>query len=254
MGKHKLTFGKSIILNRLVSINEVERGLNCNCICPYELCNEPLEACKGIVRTPYFRHKSKKNCLGAFESQLHLLCKKIIVDNKSVCIPEYKKGSLFFTSEIVKFDSVQSEVIIGGRKPDVIGIYTDSKGNEQKLWIEIRYTHAVDECKTRYIKESNVNCLEIDVRQFLKDETIDKEKLSVFLLKEPLNREWINCHFRDTEINKILSIVNEIKTGGKNILDFVKQYTDDEHLRLELGTILFTLYQTKPNRNDYFIV
>ena len=173
---HKLTFGKSLLLNRLVSINEVERGLNCNCVCPFKDCNEPLEACKGEIREPYFRHKSRKNCTGAFESQLHLLCKEIIMDNKAVYIPEYKNGHICFVPSLIKFDSIKSETNTDGKRPDLVGTFTDTTGNKQELWIEIRCTHQIDEPKIRLIKENNINCLEIDVRVFLKEETINTEK------------------------------------------------------------------------------
>lgn len=253
MSNHKLTFGKSLLLNRLVSINEVERGLNCNCVCPFEDCNEPLEACKGEIREPYFRHKSRKNCAGAFESQLHLLCKEIIMDNKAVYIPEYKNGHICFVPNLIKFDSIKSETISDGKRPDLVGVFTDSTGNKQELWIEIRCTHQIDEPKNRLIKENNINCLEIDVRLFLKEKIVNKETLSEFLLKMENHREWINCYYRKSDCDRISRIINDIIASNVKMEDIIKQYSDNENLRYELGTILFSLYQTKPNRYDFFL-
>lgn len=175
---HKLTYGWNNTLNKLVSIHEVEKGLNCNCSCPY--CKEPLEACKGKVRIPYFRHKSKKDCKGAFESQLHLLSKEIILENKTLFIPEYEKNNISFPSESIVFDSIQSEVWRNGRIIDLIGTFTDKYGEKQELFIEIRHTHAVDDTKALEIQNAKANCIEIDVRCFLHDEIIDKENSQNF--------------------------------------------------------------------------
>lgn len=248
---HKLTYGWNNTLNKLVSIHEVEKGLNCNCSCPY--CKEPLEACKGKVRIPYFRHKSKKDCKGAFESQLHLLSKEIILVNKTLCIPEYEEHNISFPSESIFFENIQSEVWRNGRIIDLIGTFTDKFGEKQELFIEIRHTHAVDDSKAHEIRNAKANCLEIDVRCFLNDEIIDKEKLTEFLIKETMFREWINCNYKKIESDLIYDVANELRNGKLNIKDFVKQYSDDEKLRLKYGDILFLLYQKIPNHNGYFL-
>ena len=248
---HKLTYGLKNTTNKLVYIHEVEKGLNCNCSCPY--CKEPLEACKGKVRIHYFRHKSKKDCNGAFESQLHLLSKEIILEHKTLFIPEYKENNITFPSESICFESIQSEVWCYGRKFDLVGSFFDKYGDKQELFIEIRYTHAVDDTKANEIRDANVNCIEIDVRFFLNDEIINKEKLIEFLTKKAEFREWINCNYKKKESEIIVDVANEIRNCRFNIKDFVKQYSDDEKLRLRYGDILFSLYQKKPNHNGYFL-
>ena len=57
--------------NVLVSVDQVEKGMACNCICP--ACKSQLVARKGEVREHHFRHK-EVHC--SWESYLHKLGKK----------------------------------------------------------------------------------------------------------------------------------------------------------------------------------
>ena len=60
--------------NKLVSIEDVAKGLACECHCP--ACNEKLVAKNcGTKRIHHFSHASGADCKGAYETMLHQLAK-----------------------------------------------------------------------------------------------------------------------------------------------------------------------------------
>lgn len=68
--------------NILVHIDNVENGLNCDCSCPN--CGEPLVAHNnaGNRKAKHFQHHSLKDCVGAYETVIHLLAKDTSVQLK----------------------------------------------------------------------------------------------------------------------------------------------------------------------------
>lgn len=174
----------------MVNINSVERGLYCNCRCPK--CNEYLIAKLGNGgHLPHFAHQGNINCKGSYMSALHKLAEQIIEEEKVVMAPAYK--------EIVKqkllFEQVEVEKRIERNKlqPDIVGITS----NGLRWYIEIRNTHEVDNVKRAKLIESNITCLEIDVRK----QTL--ENLKSFILDSTENREWINNPNYESQIAEI---------------------------------------------------
>ena len=67
----------------LIHIDSVENGNNCGCTCPH--CKEPLCAKnRGEIQTHHFSHQSGTDCEGAYETAVHLLAKKILVECKKL--------------------------------------------------------------------------------------------------------------------------------------------------------------------------
>ena len=73
----KLPFG--LKNGQIVEINEVEKGLACNCICPS--CGSPLIARKGQKKIHHFAHY-KADCKAALETAIHLAAKKYYLKKK----------------------------------------------------------------------------------------------------------------------------------------------------------------------------
>ncbi len=155
---------------QIVTVNEVERGLACNCVCP--ACGHPLEAHKGAARDPYFSHYRGAECGAAYETALHLLAKDVLEKERRLLLPELKvtsdlsiarAGTIAETEIIVKpwnrmeFDEVFVEKSLGDIIPDVR--LTKSGRN---LFVEIRVTHKVDDAKLAKIRERNVATIEYD--------------------------------------------------------------------------------------------
>ena len=92
----------------IVSIDNVESGLSCNCMCP--ACGEPLVAKKGKDMMHHFAHYSGYSCEYGHETSLHLAAKdilskadKMIVPDLYLKIPESDKPhQLIFKSKEIK--------------------------------------------------------------------------------------------------------------------------------------------------------
>ena len=69
----------------ITSVDDVESGLKCGCVCP--ACGEPLVAKKGAKRIHHFAHQSGHNCEYGYESSLHLAAKEILSKSQKIILP-----------------------------------------------------------------------------------------------------------------------------------------------------------------------
>ena len=143
LGQHFIEAEKD---GKLVSIDEVESGLSCGCICP--ACKGQLIARKGNLNEHHFAHY-KSDCNSAVETVLHLKAKEIIAQSKTFTTPILyypETPHVIFNEVDIPIDRVWLEKYEGCIKPDII---IESKG--KKLLIEVVVTHGVD-----WTKESRV--------------------------------------------------------------------------------------------------
>lgn len=243
----KLTYALDTISKRLISVDEVERGVKCNCICPK--CQKPLVAKKGIKNQHHFAHQQDYNCTGYYMTTLHLLAEQIIEENKRVMFPKYKE----IPAQSVSFKDIEKE-LRNDRKdlqPDIVGITPDG----ERWAIEIYYTHAIDEAKKEKIKNSEISCLEIDISQ----QVLNEELLTKFLLESTENRKWINNPNYDKEI-RYRQEIEDWKYLKKYKLIFISDIMDldllfsclDENMVLVMKDnkkFLIVEYAKAPNNN-----
>ena len=202
--------GRMVHIN---DVNDVKRGLACNCFCPK--CNEPLEAKLGYGgRQPHFSHGKGADCSGSYMTALHKLAEQILKEEKAVMVPAYKS----IDGCILAFERVEIEQRVERKdlQPDIVGITADGL----RWFVEIRNTHEVDERKRNKLRESDITCLEIDVRE----QTL--ENLKSFLLDSANSREWLNNPIyekRVTEINR------------NRVSEIVKRLLDNPVLRVYAG-------------------
>ena len=185
---------------KLVTADEVERGLSCGCTCP--ACGENLQAHKGTKKRAYFSHYRGVDCGYGLETATHMMAKSIIEKEQRIILPsyivepnwseleyikrEYKNINSFPDSSVrreivkpwtkIKLDSVELEKKIGIIVPDVI-----VRVKESILFIEIKVTHGIDEKKLKFIQENNFNVIEYDFSKMAN--TIDSEHLKNVLTK-----------------------------------------------------------------------
>ena len=182
--------------NSIVYIDDVERGLDCDCLCLG--CGSMLVAKKGEKNTHFFSHASRKDgdqfCN---ESTLHAVAKDIIASEGVVFIPDqdklYKRADLFNHVSLeqrkvsggnaVTLDDVVLEFSQGKYRPDITAIC----GNE-KLFIEIVVTHGVDSTKARMVRDDGIAMLAIYLDEL--DSCLDRKSLTQMVLKNA-PREWI---------------------------------------------------------------
>lgn len=175
---------------KLVHVNTVPNGLKCACRCPS--CGTQLVAKNnGETISAHFAHITGVQCANAHESELHLLAKEIIGEEKSIMLPRY--GNIY-QGGLIRFDSVEIEQRndISSLQPDICGVAKNSRtGKDSRLWIEIRVTHPIGPEKRLIILQNNISCLEIDLSNFI-NQPITKDTLKSFLIESYNCREWTN--------------------------------------------------------------
>ncbi len=206
--------------NTLVSIDQVEKGLACNCICP--ACKAQLVARKGDKREHHFAHYNGSSCATGYQTSLHLLAKELIQEKRKIKIPPvycelfseapYEEKGYDFVEQQMREERLLENVDVSleqkenGIIPDIIIQY----GN-YKLYVEIFVTHKVDENKIRIVKQNDIPMMEIDLSK--EDRMISKEDLSYYLFEDTSNSYWINNRYQN-QIDKetqqyIQDFVNE---------------------------------------------
>lgn len=178
------TWAYSKIEKKMVHIDSVPNGYNCECICPK--CDKPLNARQGKVNEHSFAHKPEDGfCIGYGEASIHKLAKQLIAEKKCVMFPSgqnIKEGLKTF--EKVELEKSIEEFDL---RPDIL--CTDSEG--VKWAIEIFYSNPLDENrKAKYIK-AHLNCLEININSISIKQDIEASELKTFLFESVNDREWI---------------------------------------------------------------
>ena len=190
MAESKLTYGKNQE-GRLVHIEDVPSGLECNCVCPE--CGAKLIARKGKTRQKHFAHANGADCAGARMTALHMLAQQIIQEEKKIRKPWFKdycedpSKEIYFESVLLEQRFKTTEI---NRRPDCVGIIKN--GDKQyEVWIEVKVKHAIDEDKRNDIIRHGAICMEIDLSSLLTERyTEDSVRKALFDVYD--NKEWIN--------------------------------------------------------------
>ncbi|MFA4968067.1 MAG: competence protein CoiA family protein [Sulfuritalea sp.] len=184
----------------LLHISEVDRGRDCNCICPE--CKKPLVARKGLIREPHFAHSASNDtdfCGGGLETSLHKYAKRIIDDARYLQLPgfvaqlpfRYVGAAAVIEPKRIEFSRVTTEeqMIFGRRRVDVVGYWP-----EGRLLIEIHVTHRVRGKKLTEVRQSDEYMLEIDVPRDMLFSSVSHGggSLRELILDGIENKRWIH--------------------------------------------------------------
>ena len=230
---------------QLVHIDDVERGDKCGCTCPN--CNGLLRANKGEKKMHYFSHQNKENCVGAYESAVHLLAKEVFRKHKTLSLPEFELNIEYIKDEKVrnlmqinntksilnipqqndiKYKDVLTEKFIENTniKPDATAI--DENGSV--LYVEFFKTHAVDEDKKLKLLDLNVNCVEVNLNYFHFSQTKEEDESNMLeCLNDTECHKWIS-HYYSKE-----SIIKELENKQKERKKKDEDWKIKEMLRLQ---------------------
>lgn len=194
--------------NSLVHISEVERGLECGCICP--ACGEKLIAKKGSKVMHHFAHKSTVECEYGYQTSLHLAAKRIIskdgimrVPALYLTFPQSGKKELLETEKVLKVSEVILEKKLDNIIPDIL-LITDIG----KIIVEIFVTHEIDLQKKKKIKALGIPTIEIDLSKINRD--ISDQYLHDILINGNDYKSWIYNGKREEYYRKFLA-VSELK-------------------------------------------
>ncbi len=151
--------------NRLVSIEQVASGLECNCICP--CCGGTLIARKGNSRKHHFAHYNVEDCKHGAESALHIMAKKIVAETKEVCVPNIPKSVYEIQTQkrYCKFDKSYIEYQLSPHIRSDVLLERDGR----ILNVEIKVSHSVDDFKKIHLFNEDIPTIEIDLSAMIND-------------------------------------------------------------------------------------
>ena len=181
---------------RVRAVEEVARGLACDCVCP--TCGEAVVAKQGEIRGWHFAHVSGAECVGAAESALHHAAKQTLVDAKGMHVPESHlshtdqlpdgrttTGSARMPGGWVDFLSAEVERPLGLIKPDVLTFLPRGM-----LMVEIAVTHFADSKKISQIEGLAIPTIEIDLASMNRSRW-DWDTLQELVVDADYNKEWL---------------------------------------------------------------
>lgn len=181
----------------LVHIDNVPNGQACGCFCP-NCKNALIVKNEGKHNVHHFAHMGGADCVGAYESALHIMAKEILRTSKKVMMPQYPNS----INGIRAFKRVELECYnkVLSLRPDCVGYNED----DVPLWIEFKRSHEVDSDKAEKIKRAKFECIEIDVNQCL----LDPSALRKFIEESYENRRWIYYKGEENVVSTIAQTSN----------------------------------------------
>lgn len=157
---------------RIRSVEEVARGLACECICPS--CGDAVIARQGEVREWHFAHAAETDCESGIETALHLAAKQLLLERRGLTVPEiriqrevrlpdgrYGKGEAYRPERWIDFQEVEAEKTVGAIRPDIVAVVDTTM-----FFVEIAVTHFVDSEKRAILASYDVPTIEIDLANF----------------------------------------------------------------------------------------
>lgn len=141
-------------------IEEVERGLACNCFCVE--CGTPVIARQGPVNEWSFAHHHTTECTGGIETQAHRFGKAVINEAGGLYVASAQPdgwGKLH--PDFMEIAPVRIEERVANMRADLVG---SLRGRD--LIIEIKVTHGCPIEKIKAYERLNVSVLEIDLARF----------------------------------------------------------------------------------------
>ena len=173
---------------RVVSIDEVERGLVCRCRCVE--CNEPVVARKGQQRIHHFSHVSQKMpCEVMPESFLHRYAKQVVQESLGLQLPPQPghHPDSEDQSSWWDFESVEQEVWLGAFRPDLVAELPDGP-----VLIEFACTSFVDDEKQARIEQLGIRTVEVDLSGMLVTPTVEGLlELKRAILHDSTLKQWL---------------------------------------------------------------
>jgi hypothetical protein len=211
----------------VISILDIQKGLEYNCICPS--CGMTVIAHKGNEIAHHFKHYNIEECIGGVETAIHLKAKEIIAAVKYIKLPSlsanvsvggYSASKLILPSSVIELDDVVLEEKEGRIRPDLIATH-----QETKILIEIAVTHFIDKNKKEIIRNQDISCIEIDLSELHKsNKNITDDELKQNIIERLDNKKWIhNRKYKDAK-KKAFQIIEQKKQDEINQKELEKPH------------------------------
>lgn len=177
-----------------VSIDEVDSGLACNCVCPF--CKTKLIAKKGNIRIHHFAHVDASECERAYEASLQLMIRDILAKEKRLMLPQVvlrfrslKEDQIISKAKMIDLDHVQLENTFDAKVPDVVVYVKNRDGSSRRFYIEVQVNDVFDADKKEKIIRSDVSVIRIDVSRYT--DTVSYRQMMAILLKDAEDKTWL---------------------------------------------------------------
>ena len=187
----------------LAHVCEVERGLQCGCVCP--VCRSDLVAKQGKVQRHHFAHAKGAECAHAVETALHLAAKDILAKRREIVLPSVEiqfphseRRTVIAPQRRYPIESVEVEQKLGSIIPDVI---VEIGG--RRLLVEVTVTHGVNGDKLRKVKELGLSCVEIDLSDA--ERNLAREEVETIVVDENSKKSWLHNVRANEERKRMLS-------------------------------------------------
>lgn len=145
-------------------------GLACECKCPG--CDAQLIAKKGAIKKWHFAHYQVAGTQSCIESAIHAAAKQVLLDANWLRVPQkiivsscrtkaghvLTKQLVLAPARTVRFDRSCEEVWETNIRPDVVGYR-----GERRIFVEMYFTHQVDEIKKHKLEALALPAIEIDL-------------------------------------------------------------------------------------------
>ncbi|SDJ99961.1 Competence protein CoiA-like family protein [Ferrimonas sediminum] len=145
---------------QITSINDVQSGLACGCICPS--CGEPLIARRGDKNAHHFAHQGIESHCDAWgpETELHLRAKAYLLSQQFITLPSCNFDKKPFKLPISK--AIQEKQLSPtGRIPDLL-----LEIDHELLAIEIAVTHSTTKQKRATYRKHSITAIEFTLSDF----------------------------------------------------------------------------------------
>jgi len=230
----------------IISIDE-DIDFDCYCI----ECGEKLIPKKGKIYEYHFAHQAYSSCGGGSETLIHILAKKIILENKKIVVNIFPK---YFTSkkfETIEFQDIFLEKKLGNIRPDIIGV-----SNGENYIIEIAVTHFCDKEKINKIRELNIKCIEIDL-SFFKEKNIKIKEIENYIKDNIINYGTNSYYLYNNIIHEdykkeIILEVNNFLENKNTIKELIFKYRNMNAYFFNTRTMnLYLIENTWKQLNKY---
>lgn len=187
----------------LVGPEDVPNGLACGCVCIG--CKLPLIARQGEQRVPHFAHHRAQGSAACYETAVHRKAMELLLGERHLVLPAFQKPALRdragreyrFTGWLPEpltwfYRGAQKEVAFGGPegfRPDVA---LDGDSPFERLLVEVRVTHAVDQRKRKRVRDRVLSMIEIDLSKAAWPQ-LAPAAFRALVLEKASNRHWIHA-------------------------------------------------------------
>jgi len=187
----------------LVFIDEVERGLECECLCPH--CGGKLIARKGEKNKHHFAHYQVENCGKGVETALHLLAKQVLQEEECIRLPDGEDLELLTAIEIERRRL--------GYVSDVGAVFLETG---EEIDIEIKVTHGIDQEKLDKVLSKHAKMMEVDLSGLFSSGELTKEEVKQAVIMDA-PRYWAEELVEEMKVEVIDDCDKSLVCGYKAV-------------------------------------